>query len=321
MAFTYGLKNDSLADDAGIEPHKILGLLGAAGLVGKTYYVDSTHSRAGATQRHGTRTSPLSSLSWAITNFSAANLAKATFILLPGHSETLSSVDGADLDIDADGVNVIGVGVNSYKPTIKLGSVTTSRVNVSGDNVCITNVRFETALDNVTTQLYVTGAGCNIDGCTFINGTSMHQDYMIQLHTGADYAVIRNCEFISTFAGGIGAIRLTAAAGCDRVTIADNYFQGTWSTAVIANTTYAYTRMRILRNIMVLEHATGIALTSNKDNTGMAAYNAVWSVVAAGGGATMWNNGATTNTTMGMVENYSADADADTSGKLTPPAT
>lgn len=313
MAFLNGLKNDALADDAGIEPHKILGLLGAAGLVGKTYYVDSTHSRAGATQRHGTRAAPFSKLSWAVTNLSAANLAKATFILLPGHTETLTATSGTDLDIDAAGVNVIGIGVNAYQPTIKTSTATSSRVNVSGANCSITNVRFETAIDSCARLLYVTGAGLRVDSCLFIEGSAMQTLDYITLTTGADYARITNCEFMSVTAGAQSAI--TIGTTLDRVRVTGCWIHGNFSNAPIYSTSI-HTHCLIADNF-IQQLGTTVPIRFTAAATGLIAGNLCGIATALAARTT--NSGLDIGSCY-ACENYVSDSEADTSGLLTPVA-
>jgi hypothetical protein len=325
MSFLFGLKNDSLADDAGIEPHKILGLLGAAGLVGKTYYVDSTHSRAGATQRHGTRTAPFSKLAWAITNLSAANLAKATFILLPGHAETITENTGTDCDVDVAGINIIGVGTGTYQPTITVSSAsgsTGARMNVSAANVSISNVCFTAARDSLARFLYLTADYTTIDGCKFVSPSALECLTGIDIAPGADYTTIRNCTFVTAASGATSAITITATTpGAFGVTIEHCKFMGNWSNAAIYNNTFLTTDTLIQYNTFYLANATGLAYGCTKESTGMVRNNAVWSAVTGGGARDIFKNGASNNTTMGFVENYSADNDNDTSGVLTPPAT
>jgi hypothetical protein len=139
----------------------------------------------------------------------------------------------------------------------------------------------------------------------------------IDIAPGADYTTIRNCTFVTAASGATSAITITATTpGAFGVTIEDCLFKGNWSNAAIYNNTYLTTDTLIQRNNFILAHATGLAIDFNVNSTGMIAYNNIRTAVAAGGAADMIDKGL-----CGCVENYSSDADADTSGKLTPPVT
>jgi hypothetical protein len=321
MSFLFGLKNDSLADDAGIEPHKILGLLGAAGLVGKTYYVDSTHSRAGATQRHGTRTAPFSKLAWAITNLSAANLAKATFILMPGHAETITENLGADCDVDVDGINIIGVGTGTYQPAITVSSAsgsTGARMTISGDNVSVTNVYFVSARSSLACFMYIKGVGTTVTGCRFHSPTSLPCLYGIDLYTNSGRTRFSRCLFTTGSTNCTNAIRWTAAAGTDLDVVEDCTFAGLWSTAALYSNVYLTTNTLIQRNTFMLGHATGLAIDFNVASTGMIAYNNIGSPVAVP--ALPTTNTIIDRGACACIENYATDTDGELPGAITPPA-
>lgn len=314
--FTFALKNDAIADDAGIEPQKIIGLLGMASLAGKTYYVQSTHARAGSTLQNGTKAAPFATLKYAVTNLPSGLLTNATFVLLPGHTETLSAVNGADLDIDAAGVTVIGVGTGSYQPTIKLSAVTTSRINVSGANVTLYNLRIECDLTGNThvDALYVTGADCTIDSCFLTEGTTTEQsDNYIRLTTGANNAIVRNCEIMSVTAGSEAGIII--ATTLNRVQVVKNWIHGNFSNAPVYSAS-VHTHCLIDDN-RIQQLTTAVPIRFTAAATGFIVNNRC-SIAA-----NLANRATNAGLDIGSCyacENYVADNEADTNALLTPAA-
>lgn len=78
-----------------------------------------------------------------------------TIFVLPGHTEAVTS---SSIACDVAGVNIIGLGSGSYKPTLTFGA-TSSRINVTAANCKWENFRWEAAVgDVVTAVLHATAA-------------------------------------------------------------------------------------------------------------------------------------------------------------------
>lgn len=78
-----------------------------------------------------------------------------TILVLPGHTEAVTSTSIA---CDVAGVNIIGLGSGSMKPTLTFGA-TSSRINVTAANCTWKNFRFQAGIgDVVTAVLHATAA-------------------------------------------------------------------------------------------------------------------------------------------------------------------
>lgn len=78
-----------------------------------------------------------------------------TIFVLPGHTEAVTS---SSIACDVAGVNIIGLGSGSYKPTLTFGA-TDSRINVTAANCKWENFRWTAGIgDIVTAVLHATAA-------------------------------------------------------------------------------------------------------------------------------------------------------------------
>ena len=78
-----------------------------------------------------------------------------TIFVLPGHTEAVTSTS---LNVDVAGVNIIGLGTGSNKPTLTFGA-TSSRINVTAADCKLKNLRLQAGIgDVVTAVLHATAA-------------------------------------------------------------------------------------------------------------------------------------------------------------------
>ena len=88
-----------------------------------------------------------------------------TIYVLPGHTEDIAAAAGIVLNIA--GVNIIGFGQGSIRPTISFTTAITAQMTVTAANVTIKNMIFTCAFDAITAMISVTGADVTFDGCEF----------------------------------------------------------------------------------------------------------------------------------------------------------
>lgn len=101
----------------------------------------------------------------------AAQANRDTIYVMPGHTETISSATA--LTISVAGVQIVGVGTGSLRPTFTLDTATTATINVTA-----ANVRFE--------------------NCVFVANFAAIAS-LFTLTTAAEFAAV-NCEFRDTSA-------------------------------------------------------------------------------------------------------------------------
>lgn len=278
---------------------------------GQVFYVDSGARKCGDTTNHGRSPMfPFETIDYAIGQCTADN--GDTILVAPGHAETVSA--GSDIDFDIAGVSVIGCGHGSLMPTITFDTLPTATIDVDAANVVIDGLWFVCDEDQLEQMVRVSAAHCTIRNCVFMEGSAKQVlDYIELDNTAADHCTIYNCRFISEAAGAVTAIAINAIV--NELKIIDCDIQGDYSTGCIDSAS-AHLNCRILHNVLRNDGASDHAIEFTAAATGIIAWNAVQTAVTAGGASDVIDCGS-----CGCVENYAADADANTSGKLTPPVT
>lgn len=133
---------------------------------GKTFYVHS--SVAGTDGR-----SPRSAVA---TIDAAINLCTAsqgdTIVVLPGHSEAITTAGAITADIA--GISIIGLGTGAQRPKVSFGAAAATFV-VSAANVLIQNLVFEANFLNVAVGISFAADGMTVRDCLFRNaGASLN---------------------------------------------------------------------------------------------------------------------------------------------------
>lgn len=123
-------------------------------------YVDSNGSANG----DGTFTRPYATLEIAINK---ADAGKGDIIVIKaGHTETISSATA--LAFDKAGLEIIGLGKGSLRPTFTFDTANTATINVSADNISIENCRFIGNFLSIASCFTVAAAAnFSIEGCEF----------------------------------------------------------------------------------------------------------------------------------------------------------
>lgn len=122
-----------------------------------------------------------------------------TIIVLPGHSETLSSATALVLDISD--VTIIGLGKGTDRPTITLDTATTTTIPVSAANITIKNIIFTANYADITSLFTLTTAkNFSLVDCYF-KATATNMNFLAIVDTNttanaADGLNIENCKWI-----------------------------------------------------------------------------------------------------------------------------
>lgn len=175
-------------------------------------------------------------------------------VVLPGHTESITSA--AALALNVAGVTIRGLGVGSMRPTLTWSTVVGASMDVSAANVTVDNMILDlTGVDAITAGINVTAAGFTLSNSLVITATASAQATLGILTTAAASRMrILNNEFLGTTdAGTATAIRIV---GGNEHRIEGNRFYGAYTTSLgaIENNTTACLRVTIKDNI--IENAT-----------------------------------------------------------------
>lgn len=136
---------------------------------GRTFWVSNastlqTGQRTGSDGNKGTFDAPFATLDYAIGQCTA-NRGDMIFIK-PGHAESVASATA--LNFDVAGVQIIGLGTGSKRPTFTLTTANTATIPVSADNMSISNCLFIGNFLSIASCFTVAAAAdFVIDSCDF----------------------------------------------------------------------------------------------------------------------------------------------------------
>ena len=239
------LVNENIDPQAEIELAKLehQGFLVVPGR--KIWHVDSVRVAAGTgggdTKDHGNRWyDPFATIAFAVTQAGLHDV----ILVQPGHTE---SVIAADAWLWAkNGIQVIGLGRGTLRPTITIGTATSATILMDKADLVISGCRFIVAVDALVLMIAVSAAGCVIENCEFILDDSSTQALIgIDFSdAAADRCIVRNCHFEAITVGCDEAIEISAAV--NHLTIDNCIAFGDFADACIHSTVIA-THLRISR--------------------------------------------------------------------------
>lgn len=289
------------------------------GLVPTTGSVFFVHGTTGADGNDGK--TPDSALATIDTAIGKCTANKGDVILcMPGHSETVTGAGGITCDVA--GVSIIGLGHYSLAPQILMDGATTVTCLVTAANVTLENLTFKAGHADIAIWGKVTGKGCTIRNCRFIENTT-NENWVDVIHAGTadndyDGLVIEGCEFIMDDAACVTAIDLLKNS--KDVKILNNRITGDFDATpyapIYSASTEIHKNILVQGNLIHNQHddnaAVGISI-ANTASTGWIVYNHVGHKDAAAetpilaGAAGLY-----------VGENYAAGAMGTASGYLYP---
>lgn len=279
-------------------------------LKGQAFYVDSA---TGDNANDGTSwTNAVATIDYAV-GLCTADRGDVIYVA-PGHTETISAAGG--LAIDVAGVSVIGIGRGTKQPKLDFTTATTATCTMSAANCELVNFQIEASFADIVSQIVVSGDGCRIAHCRFLEPTT-DENALINILTGgantADDLVVEHCWFCGLDAANTIGISFPNAQS--RAVVRNNFFGGVFETGAI-KAVGVLTQCLIADN--VINNTSGDAdecISIADTSTGAVVRNLVGNNLA-GNATTNINCG----TTMTMCENYSTDK-GDVQGVLDPVAT
>lgn len=235
-------------------------LIPLAGLllgVGNVWFVDSgseTNSDSSGAGR--TVSNPFATLGFALGQTTPSN-GDIVFVH-PGHTETISAADGIRFGTSAVGVQVIGIGQGTNRPTFDFTTVAAADIEIDAANVTLRNLLFTMhGVDAIVAGIDVNASDFSMIGCEVQMSTSANQAVIaVDLDANADNAKIVDCQFLAPNVGAAEAIEISGAL--TKILIRDVWIDGDFSDACIHSTsifTQAMIRDSYFKNDQTTDHA------------------------------------------------------------------
>ena len=225
---------------------------------GKVFWVNNSTVLAvggvgGSNGNDGTYQRPFQTIDYAIGRCTAGR--GDTIYVMPGHVENVTGA--AAVDIDVDGVSIIGLGRGSDQARFDF-TATGSTVVVDADNCSIINMNFHANVSGVVIGLSVIAAATDllVKDCSFDVEATTTDEFVISanLGVGCDRTIIDNCSFDMGLGGAAAGVKLVGASA--DVQITNSKFQGDYSLAIISGITTLSTNVLISNNLL-LQGTTG----------------------------------------------------------------
>lgn len=145
-------------------------------------------------------------------------------LVLPGHTETISSASALALDVA--GVTILGLGNGDNRPTFTLDTATSATVAVSAANITVKNMIFTANFADIAAVFTLTTAkNFKIDGCYF-KATATNMNFLTIVDTNttdndADGLEVVNSVWIEPDLATLQVVKMDGSNA--RVTISRNY--------------------------------------------------------------------------------------------------
>lgn len=198
-------------------------------LPGEKAAVDGDLNNLGGTFLH-----PFATIDYAIGRAKSGDV----ILVRPGHTETVSAAAG--IDVDVDGISIIGLGQGSRRPTITFGTSVAASLHLDADDVLLENLLFVNDIDQQNHMIDIASASttakdCVIRDCEFREGSSKQALSFITADAAdncADRLHIVNCRFYAPTAGD-GDNAISIAKDMDGVRIHNCEVYGDFDEACI----------------------------------------------------------------------------------------
>ena len=241
---------------------------------GEVFYVDSN---TGANTNGGKSWDNALATVDAAINLCTVNRGDYIFIA-PNHAETIDAA--TDLVPDVDGVNIVGVGEGTDRPTFTFSTNVAANIPISGDNVYIENILCVANVDSITAGITISGSDCTLKKVEWRDATDKEAVTPILTTATADRLTIDQFRH-SGFVTGDASDTAIALVGVDTCNITNSIFIGNYATAIIEFVTTACNNV-VIENSYFLETGT----TDLSKNVVDTVTGSVWSVqgfdIAAG---------------------------------------
>ncbi len=284
---------------------------------GKVFWVNNSSvlvedGESGDDGNSGTYRQPFATIDKALGEATASR--GDVIMVMPGHSETITTDGG--LALDKAGVAVIGLGNGSLRPKIILDTSAAAAITVTAANVSLHNFVIEASFADITNAIDVTAANFAISNCEFIE-EAVDLNFLDIIHcssttdNNADGLSVEKCKVKAVDAATNSLINIKA--DLDSLVCNDNFVSIDAAiniAMILCATGKDLTNCEVMRNEYITLSTSGDLLIDNDtaDNTGIAAFNLIGRadtaaeiLVDADGVRQFENRGTATDTASGYV--------------------
>ncbi len=234
---------------------------------GSIFYVDSVGGQAANTGQASDEAVTTLTLAIALCTAGKGDI----IYLMPKHNENIGN---AQIDIDKDGITIIGLGHGAQRPRFDFDNANSS-INIKAKDVVMRNITFLPSVTDVLIAIDIETlqTGTLLDGLEALVGEDGAgvDDFasFIELKVGCDQTIIRNCR-VRQHASGAGYISCVLLNGAsDDIVIEDCDFKilGAGAEAPIYGTTTLSTNVVIARCVLTSDAEPGIKFVSSTTGT------------------------------------------------------
>jgi hypothetical protein len=161
-------------------------------------------------------------------------------LLAPGHLETVTAAAGINVDIA--GVQIIGLGAGSARPTVNFTTAVGASFRISAADVLVQNVLFTGGIDALTGPVQVQAADVTLRNIETRDVTGQATDFIV---TTAAADRLRIDGWVHRGAAAAGADTAISIVGGDGIEIDNFDIDGNFAVACIENVTTAATNLKI----------------------------------------------------------------------------
>lgn len=227
--------------------------------VAKIVYVGSDHTNAGAGKEGTDPNNPLDTMEEAVGECTADR--GDIIVVYSNHVETVIAASG--LDIDVDGITIIGLGNGNARPQINFTTAVGADVDFAAAEVTAINLRFTGGLDALTGPVDIAGDDVSLFDCVCEDVTGQATDFMVV--TG-DRCTVRGFEHRGAAAAGAdSAIQITGAAN---FILEDFVIDGNFAVACVEGVTTVNPNILIRRGYLRTRNAQDVVITLVSTDTG-----------------------------------------------------
>lgn len=172
---------------------------------------------------------PFATLAYAIADPAVVASRNTHIILLPGHTETITTAAGVNLN--KIGVSIEGEGYGRNRPMIDFTTDAAASFDINSASCSVRNCVFRNSIDSQTAMINVKASDFTMENCEVQLADGSTQAILGVLTTAAaDRMMIRKCNFHGlTTAGVTTAIRVV---GTTDAQILDNIIRGAFTTTI-----------------------------------------------------------------------------------------
>jgi hypothetical protein len=189
--------------------------------------------------------------------------------VMPGYTETITN--SARWTVDVAGIEIIGLGHGSTKPTITFGTDATADILVSAINIIIKNFRMVCNVNDLVNFIDADEEWLTLEDIDFVTSSTKEALGFVNLATTKDNLFIRRCTVLQPTdpAGADGAANtgFLFLIDSENIYVEDCIFYGYFETAIFHNRTTACKNFWVIncQGVQLLSGAEPFQLVAGAD--------------------------------------------------------